>query len=590
MKARFFLFASFLFFSACLPLYGGDIGIPSTNMYESLAHIAPNLGIKSVIISIGDPLAVESPPITNSYVFNNETAEKQIEHYRASNDFIEMSFDKDKNVLISWDKKLGDTPKGMLNAKPIIKKNPVISNGAVVKRKKYIKGKVVETEVTRKELFLQGTDCRLLIYGDDKETHAEESIAFEEISTPPPNKSLTVHDLINNAFVKFPQYNVCVIILPSSDLSDDGSGKPAFVKISFRTTSLLDIDENSLKMDEILRVYYENEPGVLRWGGREPRMLEYDGNYLNKYLSCFCFEKLIALLDKNNFWKKSSNEWIGVNMAEAIFSEKNIKTAEYFLQVLPSLEHSGKFEYYRVYIPSILDFDGGLKDKINELLQKDDIFSFAYNTKFWDSCKAIWKGDDRPDGCDCWKDFKIPEKELIKNETIKVNDRITVDLTFYKYMTPFAISGSPLKTMKDVNYTSPEKTLLSYLSAKNLEWKTDAVDQHSRKSMNSYYQTCAYSDWLSWDKGFVMEVPFFVSLKYEDKEYDILIIKIQPGNDAFGGSFGIEKNIMESFVFVKEDSLWKYQSVMKNDIFLIKDYLDKNISNILSQSNTNEPK
>ena len=199
MKARFFLFVSFLLFPACLPLYCGDIGIPSTNMYESLAHLAPNLGIKSVIIS-NDNLLGKSSPITKSYLFNNETTEKQIERYRASNDFIEMSFDKDKGVLISWDKKLGDTPKETLNAKPIIKKNPVMSHGAVVKRKKYVKGKVVEAEVTREELVLQDTGCRLWICGDDKDNNTEEDIAFEDVIATPPDSGLTLRDLICNAF------------------------------------------------------------------------------------------------------------------------------------------------------------------------------------------------------------------------------------------------------------------------------------------------------------------------------------------------------------------------------------------------------
>ena len=140
--------------------------------------------------------------------------------------------------------------------------------------------------------------------------------------------------------------------------------------------------------------------------------------------------------------------------------------------------------------------------------------------------------------------------------------------------------------MKDVNYTSPERTLISYLSAKDLKWEKEAIDQLSQRYASSSYKEDAYLCWLSWHKEFVMGIPLLISLKYEDKEYAILIIKILSEDNTFG----VSKNNGDSFVFVKEDSLWKYQSAMDNDIFLIKEYIDKNILSILSQTKTNDPK
>ncbi len=453
MSIRVFCFIFVLF---CLPSFlsqaGRDIGIPATSLVESVLQLAPNLKVKMVIFSLGKS---GFTTVSKKYIFSVLPAKEQIEAYNKLNDSLKMIYDKENNILFCWDKKLGNEPDSYLKNKHvpenIYNPNKIYRtvDGHVLNKPPGDTGTYVIPEFKRKIGI--GVGRRVIIAAKDA----------------------SLLDVIKDTFKKYPKFNICEISgleKTAVNMSDDEMPR---LFGSFLILAPLAIEENNLTLDKILKFHDDNKNVLFS----DSTSLSHDQNYLDKYCVTFYFDKLTKVLDEGNFWEKYASDLdIGFDMAKTIFSQKTPESAEYYLKILPCFEKTPDLGKYSEFFPSMDEYNGKFRDKIKEMISRDDALNFVYNMRHWDPDKAVWIGDDRPDGDDCWKDFTVPEKELVKKETIKINeirekhaddfarkmmidskeeiDRGEATLEYYKYKTPLIISGLPLKSIKDTDSNS----------------------------------------------------------------------------------------------------------------------------------------
>ncbi|MEM4247722.1 MAG: hypothetical protein QXH80_00480 [Candidatus Nanoarchaeia archaeon] len=493
-----------------------DIGIPETDQISSIALLAANIEMKAIIFCMDGTRCANC----EKFIFDrNLTKQENIKLYGKINKSILLIPDLYRDLLLA-----------------------------------------IPTE--NQEIIFKLLDDKVI--QDKKELHLENSKILFRL--PPKKKKRLIGkntkliDLLYEEFQLNPDKNVCIVRLNEKT--------EILFAYTIRVEPLGIISPKELGMENIIK-----RCPISNSSESSDTLFIPDRFYILKYCATFYTKDFIDILEKSDFWSKHcffEGDFIAENVIQALSANGDEVSIDYLFKIFPKIkpEH---YSYYLDFLPSPQDMGGKYAQRLSEMRAANKLFDFAYNTKYWEPEKAIWKGDNRPDDYDCWTDFKIPEKILIKTE--KLNEDAI--LSYYKYAKPFVISGLPLKRIEDIDISTPEKAYISALSAKTDKWQNKTWHIETGFPAFDSFKSIAYGRWYLWNAypdDHSHLVRFRVDLKLNDDYYVFLHDKIRVPQ-IYAEFYKIKPESVVMNIQKRIGSDYKYLPVKTRELDKIEDYI-----------------
>ena len=461
MKIKFACYALVFFSLICLnKLSAMDICIPNYYALDSLSYFAEKMDLNIVIL--GDSLRDKK---TTEFKLSFDADKTQIlNQFKTANEGdISITYDEKSKTIFCCGKDKGVAFRELLDSEVEYKK---------------------PSNYVRKQ---DGTKRKLKMYGvseKENKSYSEEIIIKSEAQWKVPCK---LSDYLVSLMAEH-NFRHCIIETFDDSRSELDKIAKEMQRVNFpsgteRKKEIFEYIEQSKNINfnfiEIFFSYerFSDEPDF----GKLARYLQLNTKIVNKrdprwlgnpefwivWYMTFSPQELLQYLFENDLFDKTTESRLGLiyMVPSVLVLRKDKKGVEFTLQNLGKVVNN---ERKRYIIDILSAFDKSLLDEKSAQLLFSYGKEFGIESLYLDTSK--WIGDDLPEDYDRWKNFKIPETELSKEEKVTVDGNELL-LRYYRYKEPFRIGGIPLKKFEETDWSTPEKAYISSSCARNNEWR-----------------------------------------------------------------------------------------------------------------------
>jgi hypothetical protein len=586
------VFCTGFFCLSAFSSHGKEIQLTNKDMTCNLLYLANQLGVK-VIHTNFSPRDLKFKKFSAEGSSIEEIIEKYQEEYK---DILKIHYDKDRKIIICSDKRISYTFEQFL-------------------KYKIIRGKENRLYVLfgKKKQAFQIRGDRLPGKGGGE---IQNNLVAEWGKAFSPN--LTVQELIFDIFDRG-EIASCEIPfkmgLPRQQgkkekriidelkrkiqAMEEGSDKESEDGQLERLRGMLERMEQPIRGQDALNMYchyqspedwkeptYEQSAEFLKIAGSGPmmprerhRIIEF---YIYKFIAFDAVNFLSVLLQHDVFDKAPARVglWAAIWRGSTIAHEiprllEDVDDYEAIQYLLKNMDKIKNKEKQRDIILDWVHIDKNRLDK-----ESRDIFltlakEFNVERIYVDTSK--WIGDDLPDDYDRWQGFNVSEVELVCEEDKavgKIQYQTEYHVKFYHYRTPVKIGGIPLRKFEETDYSTPEKSRFSSLSARTYEWK--------KASCHDDYPPAYYSplsDWKRWNSG----LDHFAEILYK-----VEITRVALSQQEASSIFLVEKILDKNNKIVTTPMILdkgKWKSVFRGSAHteILSEYIEEKIATLLAQ-------
>lgn len=567
------LAAFFLSGILILNLFADEIKIPRSHMELSLQYLAHKLGVNMVYTNFDNCMA-------SKFAVEASSFEDVISAYNARNsEFLRIEHIKDSNTIICIDKRN--------------------------KEKEEFLGKILDSKITvdkNKKIYVVLEDKKIMLdISGENEKQIVDAMIWHIAQIP----SSTLKGAIIAVFKK-DNSKACRIPLAFADnaeIEEDDEVDKDFNLIIEHMAQTEGREEANKFLEAVKKSIEKNKKLS------ESITIEF---LENNFVSEPSYEQILDFLKKSEndqyenpdgsishmnveFWLKKNLTFDSLRFIEFLIEKNAFNTcspysSEMYLAPIPSILHEesaiGSLAYLLKNMEKIKSRDMqecivgsfiGLDKSSLDKEAKERLLHYAKLFKierlYLDTSK--WIGDDLPEDYDRWQSFKVPDTELVF-ERDKLIDKTQYHLKFFKYKEAIKIGGTPLRKVEEADYSTPEKSYFSAISARTYEWSKAAIYDTSNYKQDDF---SLYAQWKRWNSGLN---PFVLIL------YKIEVSQIGEQKKDSPDLFLLIKLLGEENMFTAipmkfDTGCWKFYISRPRHVEILSDYIQKEIGKIDSR-------